>query len=130
MIEVDTQGKDHLILGQGQDHTVLQEGQGHLKMKDAQDLDLDRAKMYNGKHSDRGYGQSPKRYKSRSPLHKPFTHRNDRGDTYDHDDRASPRRFSHREEGNDSRSSHFKGHGGGSRYKRDLNGMLPDFFDR
>lgn len=40
MIEVDTQGKDHLILGQGQDHTVLQEGQGHLKMKDAQDLDL------------------------------------------------------------------------------------------
>lgn len=43
-------------------------------------------------------------------------------------------RFGDRDNGNSGggggRSGHFQSHGGGGRYNRGHNGMLPDFFDR
>uniref|UniRef100_K1QXD1 NF-kappa-B-activating protein C-terminal domain-containing protein n=1 Tax=Magallana gigas TaxID=29159 RepID=K1QXD1_MAGGI len=86
-------------------------------------------------HSDRKSANLPKRYRSRSPLPDSSSYRRDRGgDTYGHDDRVTSMRFGDRDDGNSGRgggrSGHFQGHGGGGRYNRGNNGMLPDFFDR
>lgn len=95
-----------------------------------------RERKSNGRmHSDRKSAHLPKRYRSRSPRPDASSYRRDReGYTYGHDDRVSSMRFSERDEGNNGggggRFGHFQGHGGGGRYNRGHNGMLPDFFDR
>lgn len=95
-----------------------------------------RERKSNGRmHSDRKSSNLPKRYKSQSPLPDASSYRRDKGgDTFGHDDRVSSMRFGDRDNGNSGggggRSGHFQSHGGGGRYNRGHNGMLPDFFDR
>ncbi|XP_048745262.2 NF-kappa-B-activating protein-like isoform X2 [Ostrea edulis] len=94
------------------------------KRRRSRSKSFERHRNTNGKmYLDKNSAQSPRRYRSRSPLHEPSS----RGDIYCHDDRTSTQRFN-REEGGGSKP--FHGYGGMGRYNRGHNGMLPDFFDR